>query len=219
MRRIWEMAFFSFFIVSKITSSFRNVKTFLIFMFYRQWHPRDRSVQSVLNVTMTKTNVLGCWVVDTASARVAWKGYSVVTPLIVPNAEIQLSFLLGSMVCQRILRYWTWWTKRHPNKMLKVRIMLALTNVKLVTRNTLPISVALTAKKTCALLRLSFILATRQVVITGLFPMRSWKQILSCLLYRFSVRNITINSAILTKNVIVWFVETVTPLIIVGTSV
>ena len=33
---------------------------FGLFMFYRQWHPRDRSVQSVLNVTMTKTNVLGC---------------------------------------------------------------------------------------------------------------------------------------------------------------
>ena len=34
--------------------------TVYVLMFYRQWHPRDRSVQSVLNVTMTKTNVLGC---------------------------------------------------------------------------------------------------------------------------------------------------------------
>ena len=90
--------FFSFFIVLKITSS--EMWIFLgLFICYRQWHSRDRSVQSVLNVSMTKTNVLGCWVVDTASARVAWKGYSVVTPLIVPNAEIQLSFHLGSMVC------------------------------------------------------------------------------------------------------------------------
>ena len=27
------------------------------------WHPRDRSVQSVLKVPMTKTNVLVCWVI------------------------------------------------------------------------------------------------------------------------------------------------------------
>ena len=98
MWRIWGMAFFSFFIVLKITSS--EMWIFLgLFICYRQWHPRDRSVQSVLNVSMTKTNVLGCWVLDTASARVAWKGYSVVTLLIVPNAEIQLPFLLGSMAC------------------------------------------------------------------------------------------------------------------------
>ena len=39
------------------------------------------------------------------------------------------------------------------------------------------------------------------------------------LLYLFSVQNITINSAFLTKIVVVLFVETVTPLIIAGTSV
>ena len=34
-------------------------KTFF-FIYCREWQPRDRSVQSVLNITMTKTNVLGC---------------------------------------------------------------------------------------------------------------------------------------------------------------
>ena len=109
--------------VDKNVPNLRN-RSFLIFcrsenyffiLNYREWHPRNRSVQSVLNVTMTKINVLGCWVVDTASARAAWKGYSMVTPLIVPNAEIQSHLLLGSMACQRILHYWTSWTKRHPN--------------------------------------------------------------------------------------------------------
>ena len=94
---------------------FCRCENYFFILNYRQWHPRNRSVQSVLNVTMTKIYVLGCWVVDTASARAAWKGYSMVTPLIVPNAEIQSQLLLGSMACQRILHYWTSWTKRHPN--------------------------------------------------------------------------------------------------------
>ena len=64
-----------------------------------------------------------------------------------------------------------------------------------------------------------FILATRQVVIIGLFPLRSWKQTLGWLLYLFSVQNIKINSVFLTKIVAVLFVETVTPLIIADTRV
>ena len=34
------------------------MKNFGLFIFYRQWHPRDRCVQSVLNLTIRKTNVL-----------------------------------------------------------------------------------------------------------------------------------------------------------------
>ena len=93
------------------------------------------------------------------------------------------------------------------------------TIVRLVMRNTPRLSVAWNAKKIFAKLRLSFINAAKQVVTTGLFPSRSWKQTLSWLLYLFSVQNITINSAFLTKIVVVLFVETVTPLIIAGTSV
>ena len=85
--------------------------------------------------------------------------------------------------------------------------------------NTPRLSVAWNAKKIFAKLRLSFINAAKQVVTTGLFLSRSWKQTLSWLLYLFSVQNITINSAFLTKIVVVLFVETVTPLIIAGTSV
>ena len=58
----------------------------------------------------------------------------------------------------------------HPEKMLGV--IQAHMIAKLVMRNTLRISAALTAKKTCAKLQLSFILATRQVAIIKLFPLR-----------------------------------------------
>ena len=58
----------------------------------------------------------------------------------------------------------------HPKKMLGV--IQAHMIVKLVVRSTLQISAALTAKKTCAKLQLSFILATRQVAIIKLFPLR-----------------------------------------------
>ena len=64
------------------------------------------------------------------------------------------------------------------------------------------ISAALTAKKTCAKLRLSFILATRQVVTTGLLPSRSLKQILSLFLYPLPAKNITINSGFSTRSVV-----------------
>ena len=77
----------------------------------------------------------------------------------------------------------------------------------------------LDCKKTFAKLPLSFINAAKQVVTTGLFLSRSWKQTLNWLLYLFSVQNITINFAFLTKIVVVLFVETVTPLIIAGTGV
>ena len=93
------------------------------------------------------------------------------------------------------------------------------TIVRLVMRNTPRLSVAWTAEKTFAKLQLSFINAAKQVETTGLFPSRSWKQTLNWLLYLFSVQNITINFAFLTKIVVVLFVETVTPLIIAGTSV
>ena len=78
--------------------------------------------------------------------------------------------------------------------------------VKIVVRSTLQISAALTAKKTCAKLRLSFILATRQVAIIKLCPLRNWKQILSLLLFPSYAKNTTINSGFLMRNVVMQFV-------------
>ena len=78
--------------------------------------------------------------------------------------------------------------------------------VKLVVRSTLQISAALTAKKTCAKLQLSFILATRQVAIIKLFPSRNWKQTLSSLLHPSYAKNTMINSVFLMRNVVMQFV-------------
>ena len=77
---------------------------------------------------------------------------------------------------------------------------------KLVMRNTLRISAALTAKKTCAKLQLSFILATRQVATIGLFPLRNWKQTLSSLLHPSYAKNTMISSVFLMRNVVMQFV-------------
>ena len=81
----------------------------------------------------------------------------------------------------------------HPKKMLGV--IQAHMIVKLVARSTLQSSAALTAKKTCAKLQLSFILATRQVAIIKLSPLRNWKQTLSLLLFPSYAKNTTISSA------------------------
>ena len=91
-----------------------------------------------------------------------------IRPLIVLHAEIRVPFLLEWKDCQRILHYWTLWTTRSKN-VLGVQGCLI---VKLVTRSTLQISAAYTAKKRCARLQLSFILATKQVVTIALFPSR-----------------------------------------------
>ena len=79
----------------------------------------------------------------------------------------------------------------HPKNTLGVQACLI---AKLVMRSTLQISAALTAKKTCAKLQLSFILATRQVATIGLFPVRNWKQTLSSLLHPSYAKNTMINS-------------------------
>ena len=65
---------------------------------------------------------------------------------------------------------------------------------------------ALTAKKTYAKLQLSFILATREVTIIKLFPLRSSKQTLSSLLYPSYTKNTMINSGFLMRNVVMQFV-------------
>ena len=135
-----------------------------------------------------------------------------------PKCRHAVAVPTGVQGLLKILRYWTSWRK-HPKSKLDIQNIQARTVVRLVMRNTPRLSVAWNAKKIFAKLRLSFINAAKQVVTTGLFPSRSWKQTLSWLLYLFSVQNITINSAFLTKIVVVLFVETVTPLIIAGTSV
>ena len=89
------------------------------------------------------------------------------------------------------LHYWTLWMT-HPKKMLGV--IQAHMIVKLVVRSTLQISAALTAKKTCAKLRLSFILATRRVAIIKLSPLRNWKQTLSLLLFPSYGKNTMMSS-------------------------
>ena len=80
----------------------------------------------------------------------------------------------------------------HPKKMLGV--IQAHMIVKLVVRITLQISTALTAKKTCEKLQLSFILATRQVAIIKLSPLRNWKQTLSLLLFPSYAKNTMMSS-------------------------
>ena len=123
---------------------------------------------------------------DTASARVAWKGYSVVTPLIVPNAEIQLPFLLGSIVCQKNFALLDIVNETAPKQQAGNKGHSGMHECE-----------ACDEKHPAAFICLDC----------------NW------LLYLFSVQNITINSAFLTKIVVVLFVETVTPLIIAGTSV
>ena len=90
--------FFSFYFLIKLTLSF-ICANYWLFIHFRQWHRRYQSVQSALNITMTKANVLGFWVVDTASAQAVWRDFTMVTPLIVPHAEILVLFLLEWKDC------------------------------------------------------------------------------------------------------------------------
>ena len=90
--------FFSFYFLIKLTFLF-ICANYWLFIHFRQWHRRYQNVQSALNITMTKASVLGFWVVDTASAQAVWRDFSMVTPLIVPHAEIWVLFLLEWKDC------------------------------------------------------------------------------------------------------------------------
>ena len=69
----------------------------------------------------------------------------------------------------------------------------------------------LDCKENMCKLRLSFILATRQVVTIGLFPSRSWKKTLSLLLYPSSAKNTMINSGFSMSGAIRLFVGNASP--------
>ena len=96
----WSLFFFSFYFLIKLTLSFINVQiTDYLFNLGNDIEDTRVHVQSALNITMTKANVLGFWVVDTASAQAVWRDFSMVTPLIVPHAEILVLFLLEWKDC------------------------------------------------------------------------------------------------------------------------
>ena len=162
---------------------------------------------------MTKTFVLVCWAVVTASAQAAWRNCSMINQSTVLRVETQSLCLLELQGCQRILHFWTfYWPSL--NKRMKARAF-----VKAVMTSTPRLPVAWTARKTCVRMQLAGTLETRPVATTALCHWRSWRQTQTWQLCPFSALNTTSSSDSLMRNAVTSSVETVSPSSTTATSV